>query len=280
MRSFRRGWAGYPDRLLALRDAPEVVYVEGELPRLSPSVAIVGARRASEHGRSLAERMASELSRAGVTVVSGGALGIDIAAHRGALRGRRPTLVVLPGDVRVPYPRAHAVEFEAIVEAGGALLSETTQPPVHRGLFAARNRLIAALADAVVVVEAAARSGTRHTIAAASRLGKLVLAIPWGVGDPQGIGCVDALRAGGRAVCSADDVLACLGVEAPADPRRSASNASPIAALLERGGRTVDEIARAVGREVEEVMIELTKLEIEGVIAMRGGGRFELRADR
>jgi DNA processing protein len=274
MRTIARDSAEYPDRLLDLSDPPDAIHVAGTIPPLSPSVAIIGSRRASEQGRILAEQTAASLARAGVTIISGGAFGIDIAAHRGAMHGGHPTLVVLPTPIDAPHPTAHIADFEAVLSEGGAWLSEIEGGPVYRGHFLERNRLIAALADSVLVVEAAARSGTRRTIAAARKLGRRVLAIPWSVGDPRGVGCLEALHRGASAVRSAEDVLESIGMRSGTRRRRKPS-CSDVITLIDGGAKTADEIARGVGRPLEEVMIELTDLENEGVIAMRRGGRFE-----
>lgn len=279
------GDPGYPPRLLDLSNPPAAVFVRGALQVGSAAVALVGARRASERGRRLAATLGAGLSDAGVVVVSGGALGIDIAAHRGALRGRTPTLVVLPTPIDRPYPVCHRSTFEAILAHGGAWLSECCGP-VSRRSFCARNRLIAALADVVVVVEAGAASGTAHTVAAARRLGRRVAAVPWTVGEPMGEGCVELLRRGAAAVATAGDVLRLLGKRPrPGLRSRAAGVGAPepvslrvrIERAMARDVGSLEALASEVGAPVPDVLAELTLLELEGAIGLGLDGR--LRVD-
>jgi DNA processing protein len=276
-----RGEDGFPSRLLDLRDPPPRIWLKGRIPRLAPAVAIVGARRASEKARTIAERMAFEIARAGIAIVSGGAIGIDIAAHSGALRAGRPTLVVLPTPVDRPHPIVHRPIFEQIVERGGGLISEN-DGPVTRSAFCVRNRLIAALSDVVVVVEAGERSGTTYTVRAARRLGRIVAAVPWEIGDPAGAGCAQILRSGGRAVLDASDVLGLVGRRPRRSPPRVPARGDPvegglsarIRAALEDGPRSVDDLARALAAPVSELLVALTLMEIEGSIEPLAHGRF------
>ena len=171
----------YPKRLDALgSSAPKTVYWRGESWSPEPrAVALIGARRASEAGRRWACELSKELASAGIAVVSGGALGIDAQAHRGALLGNGRTCVVLPGPVDEPTPSSHRPLFDDVVSAGGTLLSEYKKRPPGRFAYATRNRLIAALSDIVVVVEAGINSGTRYTIEAALHLRRPVLCKAW-----------------------------------------------------------------------------------------------------
>lgn len=279
----------YPLPLLALRTAPPWVFVRGVMSPLSPAVAIVGARRASDHGRRLARRIAFELARAGVLVVSGGALGIDSAAHEGALDGGGRTIVVLPTPLGAPAPRENLRLFARVLARGGAWVTEQ-EHPVGRWAFCKRNRLIAALGELTLVIEAGARSGTRHTAEAALALGRPVAAVPWGVGDPRGEGCVALLRRGARVVTSAADVLALLD-PAPVKPLRSPARGagqppgrpSPgppatvegrelrVLALVEEGVQDVHVLSRSAGIDVPTMLSLLTGLELEGLISVRGG---------
>ena len=187
-------------------------------PPPSISAAIVGGRRASALRRATARSLARGLAGIGIGVVSGGAIGIDTAAHSGALDGGGLTVVVLGCGLDVPYPRGNVELFRRVREAGGTLLAE--HPPGARPLaahFLPRNRLIPALSGAVVVVEAAVDSGSLSTArAAGSRGGGQVLAVPGAPWDPGAAGCNDLIRDGATLVRGLDDVLEALGVTAGA----------------------------------------------------------------
>ncbi len=169
------GQPGYPAALLALSEPPPVLFIRGTLPAL-PGVAIVGTRRPDPCGAALASQATAQFARTGAAIVSGGALGVDASAHRTALTLGVPTVAVLGTGVDVAYPPAHAALFAEIVAGGGAIVSELlpgTGP--QRGFFPTRNRIIAALAHTVVVVQAAQRSGARITARHARRLGRRLL---------------------------------------------------------------------------------------------------------
>ncbi|HEY0255004.1 MAG TPA: DNA-processing protein DprA [Kofleriaceae bacterium] len=196
-----------PKRLQALGWAKDV-YARGPLPAAGPAVAIVGARRATQRGMDTAHALSRHLSLRGVQVVSGGALGIDGAAHRGALAANAPTTVVLGSGCDIAYPDRHQKLFETVLASGGTILSELpdgSQP--RRGTFLARNKLIAALADVVVVVEAETKSGSLSTAAHAWKLGRVVVAYP-------GTGGCELLLARGAGIAETEtDVDAALAGE-------------------------------------------------------------------
>lgn len=217
------GAAAYPERIAALPDASPLLALRGDPARLAePLVAIVGARAPTRLGLDFASVLAGELAEHGVGVVSGLARGIDAAAHRGALEARGTTVAVLGcGPDRV-YPPEHADLAQAIVERG-AVISELPAgaPPVPHH-FPARNRLISALARAVVVVEARVRSGSLVTARHAADQGREVLAVPGAVGAPTSEGPNQLLRAGAWPVLDVSDVLAAIGLGA-ATPRERAA---------------------------------------------------------
>ena len=182
-------------------------------PPEGPRAAIVGSRRPSPYGEAVAEQLALDLARAGVVVVSGLALGVDAAAHRGALNAGGVTVAVMGTGVDVIYPSAHSVLAEAIVSGGGALVSQFadgTAPRRHN--FPARNYTMAALADVVVVVEAGEGSGALITAEAALDLHKEVMAVPGSVFSPLSVGTHGLIRDGAGLVQNARDVLAALHV--------------------------------------------------------------------
>jgi DNA processing protein len=194
------------------------LWVAGELSGLAaPTVAVVGTRAPSEDGRRLAHRLATALGAAGVCVISGLALGIDAAAHDGALAAGAPTIGVLGGGHDRFFPPRNAELARRIVAGGGAVLSP--YPPEHPAYpwqFLARNGIVAALADGVVVVEAAARSGALNTASWAADRAIPVMAFPGDVGRPKAAGCLALIRDGATLVRDASDVLAQLGIALPA----------------------------------------------------------------
>jgi DNA processing protein len=191
--------ADYPALLAAIPDPPPVVWIRGRLPAEGRwSVAVVGSRRPSAYGIDQAARFSQALAAEGIAVVSGGARGIDAEAHRSTLRAGGLTVAVLGGGIGQPYPPEHAPLFDAIVDAGGAVLSE--QPvgmPPRPPLFPRRNRIIAGLAVGVLVVEARERSGASITARiAVEDLGREAMALPGRVDMPTSAGCLRAIREG------------------------------------------------------------------------------------
>ena len=226
------------------------VLVEG------PSVAIVGARAATCVAMDRAHAFARHLAARGVHVVSGGAIGIDGAAHRGALAGGGTTTVVLGGGVDVAYPKRHAPLFREVLAKGGALVSmfPAGMEP-RRSTFVQRNPLIAALADAVIVVEADVRSGSLSTAAAGKRFGRIIAA--W----PGSRGCDRLLARGAAVVESAEDLDRVIA----GAPRFPAPVTDPIAlkiqAAIRAGAVGIDQIAEATGVSVRAVLRALPLLE-------------------
>ncbi len=288
---------GYPARLLRLPDPPPVLFSRGAA-RIDPprAVAVIGSRRATPVGRRLAERLARDLSEAGVVVVSGMALGIDGAAHRGALEGRGGTLAVLGAGPERAHPSAHRTLFERIVRAG-VVVSEF--PPGERARphhFPRRNRVLAALSHAVVVVEAAARSGALITAEHALDLGVEVCAVPGSVESPNAEGVHALLRDGAHLVTDAADLLEVMGWQrldasdrTPADGERSPSASDPRWATISPGreggaatGRVldalgltpvpVDVLVERVGLPAPRVLAALSRLELDGRVRRHGDG--------
>ncbi len=222
-RTLRLADPGYPGALRRLAAPPAAIHVEGSLEGLDRAVGIVGTRRATPAALALAHAMGRAFALAGWTVVSGGAEGIDRRAHEGALEvstGR--TIGVLPTALDQPYPRAHAELFARMARRGARLSEHAASGPIHRAHFLERNRIIAALSRAVVVVQAPARSGALRTALDAGALGLPVFAVPWSPNEPLAEGGVALLVEGARACRSAADVLQVLesGRSAPALPRR------------------------------------------------------------
>jgi len=253
-------------------------------PPEGPRVAIVGSRRPSPYGEAVAEQLALELARANVVVISGLALGIDAAAHRGALNGGGVTVAVMGTGVDLIYPTAHTVLAEAILDGGGALVSQFpdgTSPRRHH--FPARNHTMAALADVVVVVEAGEGSGALITAEAALDLHKEVMAVPGSVFSPLSVGTHALIRDGAGLVQNARDVLAAvrLGGEVLDDPLAAPAGVG-LRLPRERDGilghlsdvlaLNAAEIARKLQLPVADVLGRLTALELEGAVRRDQGG--------
>ncbi len=267
-----RGEADFPPGLLDLPDAPRVVFLRGHVPPLGSAVAIVGARAASPYGMAQAAALAAGLARLGYTIVSGLARGVDGAAHRGALEAGGGSVAVLPGGLDEVVPRHHADLAEALCARGGLLTEQASGPPRYRAVFLARNRLIAALASATVVVEAAARSGALATAASARRLGRAVLAVPGDVDRETSRGTHALIRSGAALCEGAGDVLREIEHGRRRDPPRAAG--SRLCAALGPDPRPVEELAAAAGLDLPETLGLLLELEWSGVATAAPGQRW------
>ena len=282
--------AGYPLRLLELPDAPAVLHLRGEPERIAallaaPLVAIVGARKASDEGRETARSLGRGLSAAGVTVVSGMALGIDAAAHDGAVDAGANSLAVLACGPEIAYPRSRRALHGRLVGTGGVLSELPPGTPPFKWAFPARNRIIAALAELVILVEAAERSGSLITADIAIGLGRDVGAVP---GSPLSWRCSGTnqlLRDGATVIRDAVDALdgitgLAVGVASlagPTGPRPAPTGLEPrllrLLEAVEHGSEAVDDLA-ADAAEVRTVLGDLTELELLGLVRRGPGGRY------
>jgi DNA processing protein len=273
--------AGYPDRLRELADPPAVVHIAGRAEALecAEPVALVGARRGTGYGLEVARSLGRGLSAAGIPVVSGMAMGVDSAAHVGALERATPPVAVLAGGADVPYPPSRRGLYARLVEHG-CVVSEL--PPgftAYRWNFVARNRIIAGLAALTVVVEAAERSGSLTTADFAEQLGRPVGAVPGPVTSRFSAGTNGLLAAGAGMVRDTRDVLdQLLGPEAA--QRAELPAAIPIEPRLRR---LLDAIERGHGglaelvsdpAESNQILQDLTDLELRGLVRREFGGRY------
>jgi DNA processing protein len=303
LRVVARGDAEYPARLLQIDIPPPALFVRGSLESLTAPhvVAIVGTRRPSPSGRRIASRIATALARAGATVVSGLAVGIDGAAHAACVTDNAPTVAFIGGGHARLFPRAHDQLADAIVDGGGAVVSEYA-PSVapSRGTFPQRNRLISGSADAVVVVEAGARSGALVTASWALEQGRECFVVPGSIDAPTSAGCNGFLRDWhglARIVSGIPQLLDDLGLLAEAAlpgvgdggatvssrvrlpsakavlSGRDAAQVA-VAEALVHGAVTVDEIVAVTRLTVGAVLGALTRLEAAG-LARPVHGRFE-----
>jgi DNA processing protein len=271
--------ADYPARLLQLHDPPPVLFLLGRRDLLTTRmVTIVGARRATARSRDVAERLGSALARAGVTVVSGLALGIDAAAHRGALAADGATVAVLGRGADEPYPPGHRALFRRIAEQG-LVISEFlpgTPPLPHH--FPRRNRILAALSEAVVVVEAARTSGALITVDHALDLGIDVWAAPGPIDTAACEGSNRLLADGAKLLVSVPELVrAITGADARHESRVDLPGgaAGRLLARLGADALGVDQVATAAQVPVAEALALLTELELDGLVRQLPGMRYQ-----
>lgn len=260
----------YPARLKELSDAPAQLWVQGSLDHaLPPAVAIVGTRVASAYGVRTARAIASACARAGVSVISGLARGIDGVAHTAALSASGRTVAVLGTGIGIHYPRQHR-ELQRRIATEGMVVSEL--PPMstgHGGSFPQRNRLIAALADVTVVVEAGEKSGALITARHALELGRTVACVPNAIDVPSAFGSNALLKSGAEPILSPDDVLAMLALRAtPAAPPALSGDCAVVWDAVCAGAPNTAAVARHANLSVRAATVALSMLEIEGLVAI------------
>lgn len=281
------GDAHYPSNLAAIHDPPVVFFMHGRLePRDLVAVAVVGSRVASPAGLCYTERLCAELVQYGVTIVSGFAVGIDSAAHRGALQGRGRTLAVLGCGLNVNYPQSNRNLREKISRSG-ALLSEfplETQPAA--GHFPLRNRIISGLALGVVVVEAAQRSGSLITAKMALEQGREVFAVPGLAGSFLSAGPHNLLKQGAKLVESAEDILEEIrplvirprmgtgGFVQKGEEEVVNSEERMVLSALGSGRKHIDELSRSVEIPVSRLLATLLQLELKGLVHQLPGKNY------
>jgi DNA processing protein len=264
---------GFPPKLRELASWPDELQVHGCLRSEGLGVAIVGARAAHVEGMRAAQELASDLARGGARIISGGALGIDAAAHRGALCAGGYTMAIMACGLDGYYPRRNAGLFEAVLESGGAMVSPFAlgQLP-KRSHFVRRNQVIAALADLVVIVEASTGSGSLHTARYAAQLGRKLAAFP---GSP---GCEALLARGVPRVGSAADVMDLL---AGREQRQRVSMPSPdspealvLARLSPKTPLTASQVAAGSDYSLRQTQRILCRLELSSLVLVLPGRRY------
>jgi DNA processing protein len=270
----------YPRLLYEIPDPPTLLFARGVVELANrPALAVVGSRNATPQGMSNAERFAKAFSASGITVVSGLALGIDAAAHRGGLAGEGSTIAVLGTGVDVVYPARNATLAVEIAERG-LLLSEFalgTQPIAHH--FPRRNRLISGLGRGVVVVEAAVASGSLITARTALEQGREVFAIPGSIHSPLARGCHALIKSGAKLVDSVEDVLSELGGWQHASTLQELPTlrAAEPGLLAQMGFDPVDldALCARAGMPADKVSAQLLRLELDGRVVALPGGRYQ-----
>ena len=278
------GDADYPPTLLETADPPTLLYVRGNVSLLGQrGLAIVGSRNATPQGRQTAESFARTLAGKGYCIISGLALGIDAAAHRGALAAKGPTLAVIGTGADRLYPAGNLELAQAIVEQGAVISEFPLGTPPLAANFPRRNRIISGLARGVLVVEAAPQSGSLITARLAAEQGREVFAIPGSIHSPVARGCHQLIKQGAKLVETAEDVLEELGTE----PRQSSNDAPEASApcfdhpILEALGHdpcSLDELAERTGMATEHLLGELLTLELSGHLASLPGNRYQRMA--
>ncbi len=282
----------YPPLLKEIHQAPSVLYVRGNAATLSlPQLAIVGSRKATPAGIRVCETLAETLARGGLTVTSGLALGIDAAAHRGALASTRrdgPTVAVFGAAVDVIYPRRHRELAQQILDSGGALVSTLALGTrAHRYHFPERNRIVSGLSMGALVVEAALKSGSLITARLAMEQGRDVFAVPGSVFNPQAAGCHALIRQGATLVEKAEDVVQELAAMLDFVRDEASPPAAPLVNGIETGlepgqarvlaqlgydDRHPDALASELKIPVPELLSILLDLEVMGLVENRALG--------
>ena len=275
--------ARYPAALLETADPPPLLYVKGRVALLSaPALAIVGSRNATAQGLVDARRFAESLAGAGLTIVSGLALGIDAAAHEGALSAAADaasTIAVIGTGADIVYPSAHRSLAHRIADQGAIVSEFALGSPAAAHHFPRRNRIIAGLARGVLVVEAAAQSGSLITARLAGEQGRDVFAIPGSIHSPLSKGCHRLIKQGAKLVESVTDILEELHLAPDAAPEirpdASVADDDPLFAAIGFEPLTVDALATRSGMSAAELATKLLELELAGRVARLPGGRVQ-----
>ena len=265
-------------------DPPKKLFIRGKLPaKRVKTAAIVGTRKPSAYGREIATKIASECAKNGIVVVSGLALGIDSIAHRAAIDSGGKTIAVLANGVDKIYPRSHEDLGQKILQTNGAILSEyPNNTPARPWQFLARNRIVSGLADAVVIIEAASRSGTLSTANHALDQGKEIFAVPGNITSPLSAGCNQLIKNGANPLTSVEDLLDFLIPDRfekqtqlfKGDTREE----NVILEFLSKNGTTSsDTIIKQTKLSASEFNQAITMLELKGLALNNGGEKWSLK---
>lgn len=265
-----------------IADKPKALYIMGELPKeRRPSVAIVGTRKPTVYGKEVTHRLAYELAKQGVVIISGLALGVDGLAHRAALEAGGATIAVLGNGLGSVYPAAHRTLAKQIIDSGGAIISEYEPEAEARGFqFLERNRIVSGLSDAIIITEAAARSGTLNTAGHALEQGRDIFVVPGNITSPLSAGCNALLKRGAAPVTEAKDVLETIAPQLlkPQSvlPLGTTPLETEIIKLLQAGVRDGDQLHQKTGAGASEFGQTLTMMELSGTIRALGGNQWTL----
>ncbi len=274
---------GYPEPLRHITSPPKQLFCRGNLKELlnKPRVAIVGSRSLTAYGRQVTAQLAGQLAEQGIVIISGLALGVDAIAHQAALEAGGLVIAVLPSPVDNIYPATNRPLAEKILAQGGVLVSEYDEAIYDfKRNFVARNRLVAGLAQAVLITEAAEKSGSLHTARFALEQGKDVLAVPGNITSRVSIGTNNLIKSGATSVTSYKDVLHALKLKDHKTPARQVrgrnAHEQTVLDLLLRGVNDGDQLLKASKLSTSEFNQVLTMLEIGGKIRAVGGNQWAL----
>ncbi|MFZ1360872.1 MAG: DNA-processing protein DprA [Candidatus Saccharimonadales bacterium] len=262
---------------------PKKLYYIGTLPETRrPAIAIVGTRKPTQYGREVTQRLAYDLAKKGIVIISGMALGVDGIAHRAALEAGGTTLAIQANGLSQLYPRTHQHLGEQIIAANGAIISEyEPMMPVLLHQFHARNRIVSGLADALLITEAAAKSGTLNTASHAMEQGRDVFVIPGNITSPLSAGCNNLIKQGAMPITCADDILEIIAPQLLQPQTVLALGDNPhqtrIIELLQSGVRDGDELLTRANIPAGQFAIELTMLELSGTVRSLGGNQWTLK---
>ena len=262
---------------------PKKLYYYGSLPQQRmPAVAIVGSRKPTTYGVEVTTQIAENLARRGIVIISGMALGVDSLAHKAALQVGGRTIAVQGNGLARLYPSSNRQLGEDIVTSGGAIISEyEPHAPPMKYRFLERNRLVSALSDAVLVTEAAARSGSLNTVMHALDQGKEVFVVPGNITSPMSAGCNALLKQGAHPATCAEDILEVIAPQLLRPQTQLALGDNPLQStiiqLLQEGLRDGDELQQRSGVDATTFSTELTMMEINGLIRNLGANQWTVR---
>lgn len=268
----------YPRSLMEIADPPIVMYLKGRRELIAtPGLAVVGSRNATPGGMQIAESFSQALSTAGLAIVSGMALGIDAAAHRGGLSARGSSIAVIGTGLDLVYPARNKALARELAEKGLIVSEFGLGTPALANNFPRRNRIISGLARGVLVVEAALASGSLITARLAGEQGRDVFAIPGSIHSPFSKGCHQLIKQGAKLVDDANDILQELHMPAVAAPvaRAASENIDPFLDAMGFDPVSIDALMERVDLPADRVIARLTELELDGALAALPGGRYQ-----
>jgi DNA processing protein len=270
----------YQQRIGRLSDPPKTLFIRGSHDPSRPSIAVIGSRKHTAYGRAVTERIVAELARCGLVIISGLALGIDGIAQQTALAAGAATTAVMPGGLDKIYPASHRQLGQSILNGGGGLISEYPAGELpQRHYFVARNRLVAALADAILVIEAAQKSGTLITVEFALEMGLPVMAVPGPITSASSVGTNQLIQAGAQLISSTSDILASFKFERghQEQPLFDTELDTVIYQSLRAGPKHMNELASMAACQPQLIATRLTHLELGGHVVCLGANMWSVR---
>ncbi|MCL2433921.1 MAG: DNA-processing protein DprA [Clostridia bacterium] len=275
------GELGYPERLAEIDDPPPLLYIKGNLPDMTTALAVVGSRAGTRAGIDATKALSEAAARAGAVIISGGARGVDTAAHAGALIAKGKTIAVLPCGPDASYPPENRDLFAEIAKTGAIVTECAPGAPVLKGNFHLRNRIISALASAVMIVEAEEKSGAMITARYAAAHKRPLLAVPGAIMSPFAKGPISLLKKGATPIYDAETLLKALDLGSPIQINGKTQLSFPmdeteqaILAQLRRGDQSPNEIVNELGLPAQVVVAKLTRMALDGAVKVLAGNRY------